>query len=151
MEQLATAFGIDWKLLLAQGVNFVIVLGVLSYFLYKPALRMIDARREKIAAGIRDAEEAGKRLAEADAERQKIVGAAVRDGEGIVATARDRAEERAEEIVENASDRADTIMKDASDRAEETKRRALQESEREITRAALLAAEKILQKSDTRS
>ncbi len=144
MDQLLAAFGIDWKLLLAQGINFAIVLGVLSYFLYRPALRVIDARREKIAAGVRAAEEADARLAEADAKKGEIVGMAVREAEGIVAAARNRAEERAGEIVENANLRADTLLKEASDRAEEAKRRAIKESEREITRAALLAAEKIL-------
>ncbi len=144
MDQLTAAFGIDWKLLIAQGVNFAIVLGVLSYFLYRPALRVIDARREKIAAGVRAAEEADKRLAEADAEHKNIVGAAVRDAEGIVAAARSRAEERAGEIVEGANHRADSILKEAADRAEEAKRKALRESESQITRAALLAAEKML-------
>lgn len=144
MEQLAAAFGIEWDLLIAQAVNFLIVLGVLTYFLYKPALRAIDARREKIAEGIRAANEADARLAEAESEKKGIVAAAVRDAEGIVTAARERAEERAGEIVEDANLRADSILKDAGDRAEEAKRRMLAESERDITRAAMLAAEKIL-------
>ena len=38
MNELFAAFGIDWKLLLAQGVNFGIVLVALWYFLYRPVM-----------------------------------------------------------------------------------------------------------------
>lgn len=149
MDRLVAAFGIDWKLLFAQGVNFAIVFGVLSYFLYKPALRVIEARRAKIAEGVRAAEQADRRLAEADEEKNQIVGNAVREAEGLVAAARTRAEERAEEIVDKAQTRADVLLKDAADRAEEAKHRVMRESEQEIARAAVLAAEKVLRKHAT--
>ena len=58
MAELFAAFGIDWKLLLAQSVNFLIVFGGLTYFLYKPLMRALAAREEKIAKGVKDAEEA---------------------------------------------------------------------------------------------
>ena len=144
MSQLFAAFGIDWRLLLIQAVNFALLLSVLSYFLYKPVLRIIDERQKKIAEGVRTAELAQKKLDDAKSQGERVVGGAARDAEGIVATARARAEERAGEIVKAAEARAQATLKDASERAEESKRAALKESEREIARAAMLAAEKIL-------
>ena len=42
MEQLFEAFGIDWKLLLAQAINFGVLFLVLSYLLYKPVLSTLE-------------------------------------------------------------------------------------------------------------
>jgi len=144
MNQLLAVFGVNWKLLLAQGINFALLLAILSYFLYKPILRIIDERREKIAEGVRTAEEAELRLKDAQTKAGEIVGDASREAESLVKTARSRADERGAEILKNAEARAQGIIGDASTRAEEEKRRAIKESEKEITRAAMLAAEKIL-------
>lgn len=144
MNELLTVFGVNWKLLFVQGVNFALLLAVLTYFLYKPVLRMIDERRKKIAEGVRTAEEASARLAEAESKGGAIVGEASREAEALVKTARERAEERGAEIVKSAEAQAQGVLADAAARAEETKRQAIKESEKEITRAAMLAAEKIL-------
>ena len=144
MEPLLSAFGVNWKLLLAHGINFALLLAILSYFLYKPVLRMIDERREKIAEGVRTAERAARSLAEAQKKGDGIVGDASREAEALVKTARARAEEKGAEIVKSAEARAEGVLTDAATRAEEAKRQAIKESEKEIARAAMLAAEKIL-------
>jgi len=144
MSELFATFGVNWKLLLIQALNFGALLAILTYFLYKPILRIIDERREKIAEGVRTAEAASRRLEEAKTEGEQLVGGAAREAESIIATARTRADERASEIVKGAETRAASTLSDAAERAEEAKRQALKESEREIARAAMLAAEKIL-------
>ena len=62
MEQLIHAFGIDARLILLQVINFGLLMAVLSYLLYKPVLKVLAERQEKIAQGVKDAEEAGKNL-----------------------------------------------------------------------------------------
>ncbi len=144
MSELFAAFGIDWKLLLIQAINFGVLLSVLTYFLYKPILRIIDERREKVAEGVRTAEKAARTLEEAKTESDALVGSAARDAEQLVASARLRADGVGSEIVKAAEARAQGVLEDAALRAEEAKRLALQESSKEIARAAMLAAEKIL-------
>lgn len=144
MSALFSAFGVDWHLLLIQAVNFALLLAALTYFLYKPILRIIDERREKVAEGVRLAEEAQNTLADAKTESDGIVTSAAREAEGLVAAARTRAGERGAEIIKNAEEKAAALLSDADALAAEAKRRALQESEKEIARAAMLAAEKIL-------
>lgn len=144
MSELFAAFGIDWKLLLVQAVNFGVLLSVLTYFLYKPILRIIDERKEKVAEGVRTAEEATRKLADAETESKTLIGAAGRDAEQLVASARNRADEKGNEIVRAAEVKAESVLRDAEARAEEARRLALQESSKEIARAAMLAAEKIL-------
>jgi len=144
MDQLISALGIDWRLLIIQGINFGVLLGALTYFLYQPMMKMIDERREKIAEGVRKADEADRNLLAAKEEGEGIVGAAAREAETLAATARTRADEKGGEIVKAAEARAEATLRDANARAEEAKRAAMQESQREIARAAMLAAEKIL-------
>ena len=144
MDQLFAAFGVNWKLLLIQAVNFGVLLSLLTYFLYKPILRIIDERRRAIAEGVAKAEAADKSLADAKKEGETMVGDAARQAEALMATARSRAEEKGSELVKAAEARAAATMKDATERAEEAKRQVLKESKREIARVAVLAAEKIM-------
>lgn len=144
MQQLLATFGINGWLLLAQAINFGVLLAILWRFLYRPVLRIIDQRREKIAESVRTAEAAARRLEEAKEEGDKLVGDAARQAEGIALAARTRADERAGEILKEAQSKASTLMSEAEARAAEERRRVLAESEREIARAAMLAAEKIL-------
>lgn len=147
MEDLVHAFGIDWKLLLAQGVNFVILLAVLSYFLYGPLMRTLKDRADKIAKGLADADAATAERAQVAAEKSAVLAEANHQGELIVARAEEQGKHERAEIVKSAQARAEAVLKDAEAAGEEAKRRAMKESEAEIAKAAVLAAEKILQKS----
>ncbi len=144
MSALFATFGVDWHLLLIQAVNFGVLLAALSYFLYKPILRIIDERREKVAEGVRLAESASRRLAEATEEGEALVGEAAKKAEALAATSRASAEQKGVGIVKDAQTRAEAVLVEAHERAEEVKRQAIAASEREIARAAMLAAEKIL-------
>jgi len=149
MGELFATFGLDWKLLLVQSVNFGLLLLILWRFLYRPVLKIIDERRGKIAESVIKAEAADRRLIEADTEGKGIVASAGKEAEGLVAAGRTRAEEQANEIAKQAQERADRILADAAARAEEAKRQALVAGEKEIARAAMLAAEKILKEKHT--
>src|SRR6185436_10982620 len=106
MSELFAAFGINWKLLAIQAINFGLLISALTYFLYKPILGIIDERQKKIAEGVRTADLASKKLEDAKSESERMVGAGAREAEGLVATARARAEERGAEIVKAAEARA---------------------------------------------
>ncbi|MEK7187217.1 MAG: ATP synthase F0 subunit B [Patescibacteria group bacterium] len=66
MDQFISQLGIDWRLLLSQAVNFLIVLLVLRLFVYKPVLQVLHDRKTKIEEGIAKANEAERRLTEAE-------------------------------------------------------------------------------------
>src|ERR1700722_20302035 len=148
MNALFSAFGVDWHLLVIQAVNFVLLLAALTYFLYRPILRIIDERREKVAEGVRLAQQADQKLDDAKAQSNMMVADAGREAEGLVAAARVRASETTAEATRAADAKAAAILKEAQVRAEEAKRLAMQESSKEIARAAMLAAEKILKEKN---
>ncbi len=149
MEEIARVFGLNWKLLLIQAVNFGVLLLVLRHFLYKPVLRMLDERRTKIEEGVKDAEAAGVRLQEIEGERDGVLTEASQSASEILATSKGRAQEQASQITGDAQGRAESIVKSAQKQAEELKEQALRESKEEIGRAAILAAEKILKEKQS--
>lgn len=59
--------GIDWRLLLSQAANFALLLIVLSIFVYKPLLKLMHDRQNKINEGLVKAKAADERLHEIDA------------------------------------------------------------------------------------
>ena len=144
MEEIAKVFGLDWKLLLIQIVNFGVLLLVLWYFLYTPVLKMLDSRRDKIEKGVKDAERANERLQEIEVERDDVLKEATTNATEIISNSKERAIEQADEIVGGANEKAKNIISSADTLAEEAKEKAIQESKEEIGKAAILAAEKIL-------
>ena len=65
-NELLFQLGINWKLFLSQAINFFILLVVLTFFVYKPLIKVIKERNQKIKTGLDKAEEATARLKEID-------------------------------------------------------------------------------------
>lgn len=149
MESLLQAFGIDVKLIVVQIINFVVLAGLLTYFLYKPVLKLLADREEKIKQGILDAEEAAHAKAQAQEERQVVLSAAQKEAAEIDARAKAHAESTETQIVAQAHEKASNIVKDAEAKSALLKEQALKESEAEIAKLAILAAEKVLNERTT--
>jgi F-type H+-transporting ATPase subunit b len=144
MEQLINAFGIDTRLILMQVVNFGLLMAALTYFLYKPVLKLLAEREIKIAKGISDAEAAEVARASAEEEKKGIIAAANKDAEAMEQRATEHATHKADQIVIDAQKKAEQVIKDAGERGSEMRAQALKESEAEIAKLAVLAAEKVL-------
>lgn len=144
MQQLLSAFGIDWHLLAAQAVNFAIVVVALWYFLYKPVLAMLAKRQEIVAKSVSDAAKVEELFAGADSEAESRVKAADAEAEKIVTSAREAATTEKNRLLKEAEERAVVVAKDAEARAVEASAKAHRESEREVAKLSVLAAEKIL-------
>lgn len=146
MEGLLGAFGVDWKLLLVQVVNFGILIVALWYFLYKPVLQVLTKRQALIQQGVEDARSATEKLEHADDEAKERIRTADGEAAALVQSAREAGAKERARLVHEAELRAEAIEKDAAARAEESKAKALRESEKEIARLAILAAGKALEK-----
>lgn len=144
MDALFGAFGIDWKLLLAQGINFGVLIVALYFLLYKPVLKVLEERRLLVAKGVEDAERATEKLAGADKEAANVVAKADAEASTLVAHARESATAEKTRLLKEAEVRAASIAADAQARAKEVSAKSLRESEKEIARLATLAAAKVL-------
>lgn len=99
-------FGFDPVMLAAQIVNFIIILYLLKRFLYKPILEVIKKRQENIEEGVRQTEEAQRRLEEAIEKETKILLKAKTQAQGLIDDAKKNSLDLAKQIEANA--RADT-------------------------------------------
>ncbi len=144
MPALLSTFGVDWHLLIAQTVNFVILALALTWFLYKPVLRIVRERERVITKGVEDARRASEKLAHADTEASLRVIEADKKAEEILHRARTHAESMRSEMLKEAESSAVSIIADAHSRAKESAAKELRENDRHIARLAVLAAEKVL-------
>ncbi len=104
---------IDWHTVLLQAVNFAILVWLLQHFLYRPVLRMVDARRARIDeqyGAARKAEaEARDHLAAVDArrtaldaERAQLLKAAATEADKAAEVRRAAAEREAAALLDEA-------------------------------------------------
>lgn len=126
MSELIYQLGIDWKLLLAQGLNFFILLTVLTIFVYKPLLKLLEDRRKKIEFGLLGAKEAERRLNEIEELKSEKMAVADREAIQIIGGAEKSAKKKFEEIVKSAEVKAETVLKDAALLAENKKQEELE-------------------------
>lgn len=145
--EIIEVFGIHWKLLAAQAVNFTIALFVLYRFVYTPIWKILDERQKRIAKGLEDAERAAKERDEAARARESIIADARKEGGAIVEELRKQAIATEHAIVRAAQEKSAGILEEAKRRAEDERAHLLRESEKEVARMAVLAAEKILKGS----
>jgi F-type H+-transporting ATPase subunit b len=147
--ELFSALGLDLRIFIAQFINFAILVFVLYRFAYNPILKLLDERKEKIKRGLEDAEAAAKALAEASEEKKHILAAANKEAEAMSARAKEFADKKATDLLTEAQKKAEQMVKDAALRGEELKVQARKESEAEIAKLAILAAEKVLKEKTT--
>lgn len=144
MEELIKTFHIDWKLIIAQLVNFAIVLFVLKRYAYGPVLKMMTERSEKIEKGIADAEHAHKKLAEvADKEKEVLIEARKQASE-IIAKAEAVALKNKEAIVAESKQAAEKMLADAAKKMEAEKNQMMQEVRTQVAELVVAATGKII-------
>lgn len=98
-------------LLLAQIVNFTIVVWVLNRLLYKPIIKFLDKRRAEIAEGIKQAQEMREEEEKIQEKREKILDTARREAQRLINQAKEQAKEKEREIIASAHTQAQEIIK----------------------------------------
>ena len=126
--------GIQWPKLIAQLVNFSIVLFVLWKLAYKPIFGMLDARKNKIAEGLTNADKIKAQLAQTEADRQRILADAGDKANKIIDEARAAAARVSELETQKAIAAAEQIIAKARQAALQDHARMLAELKREVGR-----------------
>ena len=92
---------IDWFTVVAQVINFLILVWLLKRFLYKPVLRAIAERKEKIAAQLNTADEKKKEAEKQRAEYEQLHQALLAKKETLINEAVDAAEKERKQRLED--------------------------------------------------
>ncbi len=142
MEAILTTFGIDWRLLLIQAINFGILLAGLTYFLYKPVMRILEERRATVAKGVEDAHKAEMELHQIKGARAEKLAQAGKEADAVLANARTAATKKEREIVGRAESTAAVVLAEAEAQAREAKVLAVAESKDEVAKLIVLGMQK---------
>ena len=134
LEETARTFGVDWIHLGAQSVSFGIVCVVLWSLAYKPILKILEARRQQIAAGLANAEKIKAELVRIEAERQNVLRAAGDEGRKLIEEARAAAARVGAEETRKAIAGAELILSRAHEAAGREHARMLGELKHEVGR-----------------
>jgi F-type H+-transporting ATPase subunit b len=113
MAQLFSQLGIALPALLAQGFNFLVVLTVLTLFVYKPLGKIVDERRTRIEEGLEHAREADVRLADIGEKEKHVLAEAEKVAFSVIKDAEGKASVRAREIVEQGEKKGSSILSEA--------------------------------------
>jgi F-type H+-transporting ATPase subunit b len=143
MSSLISAFGIDWRLLIVNCINFGLLLAVLWYFLYGPLTKMLEQRRQKIAQGVQDASDAEARLNEIQGARASMLAEAGKEADQVVASARAAGSAKERELVSAGETAAANLLKEAQMQAQELKTKSIAESKQEVAKMIVLGMERL--------
>lgn len=132
MNELLEQLGINWGLFLWQAINFFIILIVLTIFVYKPLIKVIKERSQKIKEGLDKAEQAGIRLKEVD----NIAKGKIKE-----------AEAESINIIKNTEEKAKVLEKENQEKAEEKQKQAMELIKQNALKAQEQANKEVLAKA----
>jgi len=149
MEQAAepnfiSTLGLNWKLFLAQAVNFGIVIFILWRWVMKPVVGALEARRIRIEESVKQAENIEKRMNEIKVFAQDAERKARRNADALINKALASADQMKSETFESARHEAEKILAGARMTINAEKGRALAEISEETANLAVMLAKKIL-------
>ncbi|MFA6098228.1 MAG: F0F1 ATP synthase subunit B [Patescibacteria group bacterium] len=147
MDELVKTFHIDWKLLVAQLINFGIVIGVLWYFALKPLLKTMNKRSGDIEKSLKDAEEIEKKLLQADKSKDRIVIEAKKEAQIILEKSYKEAEKLKEQKLHETRSEMEKIANKAKADLLMEKDKMIEQARHEVGGLIITASEKIIGKS----
>lgn len=143
MESFIKDFGIQPILLLAQIVNFLILLFLLKKFLYGPIVKVLDQRKQTIEDSLKNAEKIEANLAKTEEDYQKRIDKATSEARKIVDEATKSASEIISEAKTQASSEMQDILKKGQDSIAMERQKMQQEMRSELTQLVINTLEKV--------
>lgn len=146
MADILHALGIQWSALIAQMVNFAILIFVLQRYAYKPILGIVHRRQKLIADSMQKAGEIDRRKEELDQQRVGILRKADEEAGALLERAKTEAESIRTEIEKAAKAQAASIVTKGMEQMENERAVMIREMQDKLAHAIVLSAEKILRR-----
>ena len=139
--------GVNWQLLVAFLINFLLLFGILMAVGYKPILKLLDERQAKIKESLEMAEKIKDQTSRSEEQIKAAVEAARKEGQVIIGQASQIAEKMKEEAKDGARKEADAIISKARDEIKLERDKSIAELRSEFSNLTVLAAEKVIKES----
>ena len=140
------ALGINLPGLITQIISFLILLFVLSKLLYKPVIKMLDERAERIKTSLSAAEKANEDAALSAEKIEKELISARQEGQKIIDQAKKLSEEFKDKEKSKALEEIESLIEKSKSDLEKETRVAINELRKNFSTLVLEAAEKVVDK-----
>ena len=131
-------------------LTFLVLVGLLTKFAWRPLLLALESRQQKIQQALDDAEKAKQELERLNQESAQIIRQARVEADQIVAMSRSDAERLREEMRQKARAEADGIVKSAERQIQLETARAIQQIRHEAADLSVAIASKLIQRNLTK-
>lgn len=148
MDSLITTFHIDWKIIIAQAINFIVVFLVLYFFALKPLSKLMKERETKIEGGLNDAKNNAKLLEQTKKEYSDVIAKARIEASEIFNTVKVEAENNRKDILAKAQIEVESMIESGKKTLESEKVKMVEEAKGEIVSLVVKATEKLLESHD---
>ena len=142
MTELVHSLGIDWKVMIAQLINFAILFFVLKKFAVGPVMKMLEKREARIREQQNAGEIIAAKLGDIDRQKEDILNSARRESQKIIRDAENSAERLREEMQRSAEREAGKIIMTGKRQVEDERLKAETELKKEIGELIALSVEK---------
>lgn len=146
MENLVK-LGLNPAWLLAQVINFALLLFILRAVAYKPVLNMLETRKQKIQESLEYAERVKREAAEQQKEFDRKLEEARREAQAAAAAAAQVGEKEREAILTQAREEAHKLIEQAKEQIEYERKQMMSQVRDEVVRLSLLATQKVVSAS----
>ena len=144
MESIISTFHIDWKIIIAQAVNFGVVFLVLYIFALKPLSKLMAERSERIAKGVDDAKTNSVLLEKTRQEYENALAQARVEANKIFQEGKREAEAKRVVMLEEAKKEVSATIENGKKMLEAEKTKMVGEAKNEIINLAMQATEKLM-------
>ena len=141
------ALGVSVPGLLAQFINFILLLLILRAIAYKPILRMLDQRSERIRESMERAEAVKLQAARTEEEFARRLTDARREGQEIITQAEKIADRLRQEEMDKTRQEVEQLRAKALEDIDRERERAVTELRRQVADLALFAAGRVVGRS----
>jgi F-type H+-transporting ATPase subunit b len=138
------ALGLNLKEIIFVIVDFLILVGVLGKFLYKPFLGALETRKQSIKDAYQNAEILNRRADAKMAKYERRISNAEDEAREIVKEGKQIADKQTAQIIEEANQKAADIVKRAEQAADLEKAKAIESLREEIADMVIMAAEQVV-------
>ena len=145
-QGIVETFGIDWPMLIAQAINFLIVAIVIWKFAFKNILSTIKEREKQISDSLKNADRIKLELEETEKQQQQTLQDASLEAKKTISSAQEQAKALIESQKDDARKQAEEIIAKAKVAMEQERERVLLEAREEIASLVVLTATKVLSK-----
>jgi F-type H+-transporting ATPase subunit b len=131
-------------LLVSQIFNVLILIWLLTLFLYKPILNVLNERTRRIQESLRDAEQVKEQLARAKQDYDAELAKARQEAAAILAQAQERAKGQEQEIIAQARQEAERIRADAREQSIQERDQLLRDLKGQMADLVTMTAARVL-------